>query len=150
LWRQRFPSRAPEQITFGATEEEGLAVAPDGKSLITSIGTEQSAVWIHDAAGDRPLHSEGYAPITNRTGLFGSRPTFSPDGRRLYYLRRETPEAKIELWRADLASGSNEKVMPSFSILEYEVSSDGREVCFLRNLRASLAGLLTENISTCR
>ena len=30
LWRQRFPSGAPEQITSGATEEEGVAVAPDG------------------------------------------------------------------------------------------------------------------------
>jgi len=34
LWRQRFPDGLPEQITFGATEEEGLAVAPDGRSLV--------------------------------------------------------------------------------------------------------------------
>jgi hypothetical protein len=38
LWRQRFPKGEPEQITSGPTEEEGLALAPDGRSLITSIG----------------------------------------------------------------------------------------------------------------
>ena len=38
LWRQKFPNGAPEQITFGPTEEEGVAVAPDGRSLVTSVG----------------------------------------------------------------------------------------------------------------
>ena len=33
LWRQRFPDGAPEQITFGPIEEEGIALAPDGRSL---------------------------------------------------------------------------------------------------------------------
>jgi hypothetical protein len=37
LWRQRSPDGSPEQITFGPTEEDGLAVMPDGKSLITSF-----------------------------------------------------------------------------------------------------------------
>jgi DNA-binding winged helix-turn-helix (wHTH) protein len=37
IWRQRFQSGDPEQITFGATEEEGIAVAPSGRSLITSV-----------------------------------------------------------------------------------------------------------------
>ena len=32
LWRQRFPDGAPEQITFGPLEEEGIALAPDGRS----------------------------------------------------------------------------------------------------------------------
>jgi len=35
LWRQRFPDGTPEQITFGPLEEEGIAVAPDGRSLVT-------------------------------------------------------------------------------------------------------------------
>ena len=46
LWRQRFPKGAPEQITFGLTEEEGVAVASDGRSLITSIGIRQTAVSV--------------------------------------------------------------------------------------------------------
>ena len=38
LWRQKFPDGAPEQITFGPIEEEGIALAPDGRSLVTSVG----------------------------------------------------------------------------------------------------------------
>ena len=33
---------------------------PDGRSLITSIGMQESAIWIHDDRGDRALSSEGY------------------------------------------------------------------------------------------
>src|SRR6266404_2845386 len=55
IWRQRWGSGEPEQITFGPTEEEGIAIAADGSSLITSIGMRQSAIWIHDASGDREI-----------------------------------------------------------------------------------------------
>jgi Tol biopolymer transport system component len=59
LWRQRYPNGQPEQLTFGPTEEEGLAVAHDGRSLITSMGAKGSAIWIHDTGGERALSSEG-------------------------------------------------------------------------------------------
>ncbi len=40
IWRQRFPDGKPEQFTFGPTSQEGIAMAPDGKSLITSVGSQ--------------------------------------------------------------------------------------------------------------
>ena len=49
LWRQRFPDGKPEQITSGPIEAEGVAVEPDGRSIITSMGVQESAIWIHDA-----------------------------------------------------------------------------------------------------
>lgn len=130
LWRQRFPNGEPEQITSGLTEEEGIAVAPDGRSLITSIGMKQTAVWLHDARGDRAISSEGYVPTTQQSGLFGTRPRFLRDGKTLFYLRRSSSEAAIELWRTDLDSGRSENVAPGFSILEYDISKDANEVVF--------------------
>jgi hypothetical protein len=59
LWRQRFPEGAPEQITFGPTEEEGIAVEPTGRALITSVGVHESAVWIHDSSGERAPAQDG-------------------------------------------------------------------------------------------
>ena len=50
-WRNHAPYGSPEQITFGPTEEEGLAMAPDGKSLIASVGVRQNSVWMHDPRG---------------------------------------------------------------------------------------------------
>src|SRR5206468_3967776 len=89
LWRQRFPNGSPEQITFDPTHEEGLAVAPDGRSLITSIGIQNSALWIHDQRGDRQISSEGF--VVSIPG-WASSVTFSADGKRLFYLmRRQSP-----------------------------------------------------------
>jgi len=76
LWRQRFPSGEPEQVTSGLTEEDGVTIAPDGKSLITSIGVLESAVWIHDDNSDRPLTSQGYMPSSWTSGRFGVIPVF--------------------------------------------------------------------------
>ena len=59
LWRQRFPDGKPEPITSGPIEAEGVAVEQDGRSVITSMGVHQSAIWIHDASGERSLSSEG-------------------------------------------------------------------------------------------
>ncbi len=123
LFRQRFPDGKPEQITFGSTEEAGTAMAPDGRSLITSILTRQNAVWIHDSHGDRALSSEGYAE--------GTPPVFSRDGQRLYYLlRRDSQESPAELWRADLASGKTEVVLPAVSMADFDISNDEKEVVF--------------------
>src|SRR6266850_756886 len=57
VWRQRFPDGAPQQLTpSGASEEEGLAIMPDGKSFITTAGTQQSAIWLHDdSTGERQI-----------------------------------------------------------------------------------------------
>ena len=128
LWRQRFPNGNPEQITFGPTHEEGLAMAPDGRSLITSIGIVHGALWIHDQRGDRPISSEG--SVVSLPG-WSSSATFSSDGKRLFYLmRRESPASPTELWQIDLESGKNEVVLPGFSVIGYDISSDGQEVVF--------------------
>ena len=128
LWRQRFPSGDPEQITFGPTAEEGIAVAPDGRSLITSIGIRQGAVWIRDAKSERALSSQGHVVFSVVHGIF---PKFSSNGKSLFYLlRRDSPASASELWRADLESGKSERALPGQSIVEYDVSADGNEVVF--------------------
>ena len=123
-WRQRFPDGQPEQITSGPTEEEGLAMAPDGRSFITSVGLEQSSIWLHEGAADRQISLEGYAFA----------PKFTPDGKRLLYQVRKGPAS--ELWLAELNSGRSEPLLPGFaigiagtgSLGAYDISADGRQV----------------------
>jgi len=122
-WRQRFPDGVPEQVTFGVTEEEGIHFAPDGRSFVTSIGTSQSTVWVHDSRGDRQITSEGYS----------FRPTISPDGTKLYYLVREGGSTSFiagGLWGMDLASGQKQRLLPDFQMQHYTISSDGKRVVF--------------------
>jgi len=123
IWRQRFPDGPPEQVTFGTTEEEGIAVAPDGRSLITAVGTRQSSVWFHDPSGERQISTEGFA----------YRPSLSPDGARVFYLLRRGVRESFavgDLWSADIASGRTERVLPDLSIRQYHLSLDGKLVVF--------------------
>jgi Tol biopolymer transport system component len=123
LWRQRFPEGQLEQITHGPTEEDGLAMEPDGRSIITSIGLHESALWIHDNRGDRALSSEGYVNPESAK--------FSSDGKLLYFLmRHDSSSSSSELWRKDLESGKSEAILPGMSIAEYDISNDGTEVVF--------------------
>jgi eukaryotic-like serine/threonine-protein kinase len=120
IWRQRFPDGDPEQLTFGPTSQEGLAMAPDGKSLITSVGSQDLTVWLHDKDGDHQISSEGNT----------SAPAFSSDGRNLYFLKANEQIRGDELWIKELESGKEEKVLPDYPILNYSVSHDGKEVAF--------------------
>ena len=121
LWRQRVADGDLEQITSGPAEDNGVAVSPDGRSLLTSVGITESGVWMHAATGDHLVQSQGYA----------SRVSFSRDGRFLYYLlKRSSGESNRELWVTDLAAGHSEPVVQGFPITGYDVSSDGKLVVF--------------------
>jgi Tol biopolymer transport system component/predicted Ser/Thr protein kinase len=125
IWRQRFPDGPPQQMTFGTTEEEGIAMSSDGKSLLTSVGVRDATVWIHDAGGDRQLSSEGSAFWT----------TFSQDGSKLYYLM-QSGQSGVEIWSRELGAGKTERVVsgsavqPGSTMEFYSVSHDGKQVAF--------------------
>jgi WD40 repeat protein len=124
IWRQRFPDGAPEQVTFGAVTEEGIQFAPDGRSFVTSIGTSQSTLWIHDSRGDRQITSEGYSFM----------PSISPDGTKLYYLVRATGLRSWNqgaLWVADLNTGRRQRLVPERQLLHYALSADGQRIVFV-------------------
>jgi serine/threonine protein kinase len=126
IWRQQFPDGTPEQITSGPTEEEGIALAADGKSLITSVGIKDSTVWVHDPQGEHQISSEGYAAA----------PQFSPDSRKLYYLRSYGQTASPELWVTDLASGASKPVLSGYLLRScgvawhFALSPDGTQIAF--------------------
>jgi len=123
IWRQRFPNGEPEQVTFGATEEDNFTLAPDGRSIVTTVKVEQSSIWLRDAAGEREISAEGFATLVS----------FSSDGKKLYYLVRSGPQRAHligELWAVELASGRRERILPDFSVTHYNVSRDGRTVVF--------------------
>ena len=126
IWRQKFPDGPAQQVTSGTTEEEGIAMSPDGKSLLTSVGVQDNTIWIHDTGGDRQLSSEGNAFAT----------WFSRDGNKLYYLMQSGQNPAIEIWSKELSSGKSERIVSASAILpgaileSYDVSHDGKQVAF--------------------
>jgi Tol biopolymer transport system component len=120
IWRQRFPDGQPEQVTSGPTSQAGIAMAADGKSLITSVGSQDSTVWLHDKDGDHQISSEGNAGA----------PSFSSEGNSLYYLMANGQTHSTELWVRNLASGTTERLLPGYTMGDYSVSRDGKQVAF--------------------
>jgi Tol biopolymer transport system component len=126
IWRQRFPDGKPEQFTSGLTEEEGVAMAPDGRSFVTAVGLQSSTIWLHDAKGERQISLlEGNAAY----------PQFTPDGKRLCYRMVKAVPRLVgtnrdpgEVWAADVGSGHSEPLAPGFQPLDYAISRDSRQV----------------------
>jgi eukaryotic-like serine/threonine-protein kinase len=130
IWRQHFPGGEPEQVTSGPTEEEGVAMAQDGHSFLTSVGTRDWTIWIHDGKGEHQMSSEG--------DVFST--AFSRDGTKLFYLKRAGQNAAPELWSTELSSGRSDRVVPGYGIdqtfpdyyASYAVAQDGNWVAFLK------------------
>jgi Tol biopolymer transport system component len=142
LWRQRFPGGEPEQLTSGPTSQEGIAIAPDGKSLITAVGTEDSTVWFHDNDGDHQVSSEGNAIA----------PEFSSDGNSLYFLMTNGQSSEFELCVENLRDGKIERLLPGYSMgsgsmlqfsssRPYAISRDGKLVAFAMKDQSGHNGL---------
>ena len=123
IWRQRFSGGTPEQITYGPTSQEGIGMAPDGKSFVTSVGSEDSSVWMHDQDGDRQVSTEGYSGL----------PSFSSDGNSLYFLMTNNQSHVPELWVKNLRDGKLESVLPGYAMESYSISRDGKQVAFAAN-----------------
>jgi len=125
IWRQRFPDGQPERITSGLTEEEGIAMAPDGRSLVTAVAVQNVSAWLHDPNGERQILLEGNTVDVR----------FSADGRKLFYKvvkqassSWDHSEIPGELRLMDLETGRSEVVMPGFQALNYDFSVDGRQI----------------------
>ncbi|HXS75507.1 MAG TPA: winged helix-turn-helix domain-containing protein [Terracidiphilus sp.] len=123
LWQQRFPVGAPEQITSGPTEEDGVAVDPDGHSLITSLGVYQTSIAFHDERGDHILSTDGEV-------IWWPSPVFREEDKVIYYLLRRSKGASTELWRTLVESGKSEAVLPDVSMASFNISPDGKQVVY--------------------
>jgi eukaryotic-like serine/threonine-protein kinase len=98
-----------------------VAVAPDGRSLVTSLGMRRSAIWIRDAQGERAATSEGYASAAH----------MSRDGARVFYILRQDPGARSgDLRVMDLRSGRTTAVLPGVPITDFDISGDETQVAF--------------------
>jgi len=125
IWRQRFPRGEPQQLTNGPTEEEGIAVEPDARSLITSVGVRHNSIWLMEGDGDRQISIEGYAfsPVASR------------DGKRVYFLSRAGTTRLAynvgHLVVTELDGGVREELLPGHSMVHFDLSADDRYLAFV-------------------
>jgi hypothetical protein len=136
IWRQRFPDGSPEQLTQGPTEEEGIAPDPNGRSILTSVGTRHRSIWLRDERGEREISREGYAFIPTPPDGATSQP-LPGDGRSVFYLVRQgavrfsgVGERAGELWATDVETGRHRSILPGRHVIGYDVSRDGGQLVF--------------------
>ena len=118
-----FPGRHARTDHERTMEEDGIAMAPDGHSFITSVGAEERTVWMHDPQGDHQISSEGYAHSAS----------LSSDGARLFYMMARSGsdvDRGNELWVFDLHSGQASKALPGIAVVDYSLSRDGKRVVY--------------------
>ena len=120
LWRQRYPDGPPQQITFGPTDEGTVASSSDGRSLLSSLGREQSTIWLYAAGHERLITTESYAYL----------PWLAPDAERVYYLAARSAAEPSQLWRAEVSSGRKQSLLAGFAISGYDISADEQLVVF--------------------
>jgi serine/threonine protein kinase/Tol biopolymer transport system component len=121
IWRQRFPDGRPEQITSGPTEEEGIAISHDGRSLVTAVALRGASLWIHDEEDERQVSLEGSAVDAK----------FTADGRKLVYkvvssLGSYPRPGELRVF--DIATQRSTSLSPGFKTIDYDISSDGQHV----------------------
>jgi len=114
LWRQRSEGGEPEQITAGPTREMGVAPSPDGLSIVTSVGIDQTTVWVRDANGERQISGEANA----------TSPLFSPDGSKIFYL------VGGDIWASDLSSNHAERALGGKGVTQFVLSPDGKAIAY--------------------
>jgi Tol biopolymer transport system component len=120
IWRQRVNGGQPEQVTFGPGEQQGLAMAPDGRSLFTSVGTRHNVLRVHDANGDRQISGEGNCDCP---------PIFSRDGTSVYY-RLQTSADAFVVWVTDLKTGQAKPAFSGVPMTRWDVSGDGKSILY--------------------
>ena len=121
IWRQRFPDGQPEQVTSGPTEEEGVAMAADGRSFVTAVALRNTSLWLNSAGEERQISLEGNAADAQ----------FTPDGKSLLYRvvnsLGDYPQPGT-LRVVNLETGRGEVLMPDFQTIDFDISADGQQV----------------------
>jgi serine/threonine protein kinase len=130
IWRQAVGTDVAERITSGPTDEEGIAVAPDGRSIVTAIGLTHRPLVFSSDKGNQEVSPEGYT----------FNPKFSRDGKTVFYQLFKAASDRSgpsELWMADVATGARQMLYPAIASAglgssagggSYDVSADGRRV----------------------
>jgi hypothetical protein len=121
IWRQRFPDGEPEQVTSGPTEEEGVAMASDGRSFVTAVGLRNTSLWLHSGNEERQISLESNAVDAK----------FTPDGKRLLFkvvgsLGNYPLPGVLRI--AELDTGRSEALGADLQTIDYDISADGQQV----------------------
>jgi len=149
LWRVAVSGGRAVQLTTGAEGESTPRWAPDGKSIAfvaKRSGDEFAQIYLISTEGGEARKVSSHASAVSDL-------QWSPDGASIYFTAPEPKSAEekerekakddvfpydedfkhVHLWKAAVASGAETHVTSGdYSILDYELSQDGRHIALHR------------------
>ena len=130
--------RARRQLEYCPEDDMGnvgeswqdVSYSPDGGQLVWA-GQDSSGRWVITLAGADARHP---TVIVHEAGADDIAPSFSPNGRRLVYVRQPAGEGGGfgALVTSEVTGGSVAVVRAAMDVADPEFASDGRHILFIR------------------
>ena len=116
------------QITHVPGDTVNVDWSPDGRRLVFAIGNETSAkIAVARADGSR------LRVLPQPDGVFDDQPSYSPDGRRIYFERYTVSSDDDAIWSMRFDGRDQHRILGSFpngSVTDPNISPDGKPMSF--------------------
>jgi len=109
------------------SEKAGNAAwSPDGKSVVYHTDEDGDPMFLADSSGENPR------PLVKpQTQVHNHFPTWSQDGRWIYFVRGDQRSNQMDLWRVAAAGGELERLTQFNSQVAYPAPIDANTVLFV-------------------
>jgi len=108
-------------------EKTGVADwSPDGKRMVYSTADPGDPMFVadHDGSNSRQI-------FVDRPGMHNHFPTWSPDGRRIYFVNGRFPASNMDMWRIPSTGGQPERLTEFDRYIGYPTPIDARTVLYI-------------------
>jgi len=111
---------------FLGEETANLAWSPDGERIVYHTFTNGDPMFVADRSGANARRIFG-----DRPGLHNHFPTWSPDGRWIYFVHGTPATREMDLWRIDPAGGNPERLTQRNADIAYPTPVGSRTVFYV-------------------
>jgi Tol biopolymer transport system component len=111
---------------FLSEEAVNLAWSPDGERIVYHTFGNGDPMFVADRTGANARRIFGDQP-----GLHNHFPTWSPDGRWIYFVHGTPATKEMDLWRIDPAGGNPERLMQRNTDVAYPTPVGNRTVFYV-------------------
>ena len=111
---------------FLGEETANLAWSPDGERIVYHTFAKGDPMFVADRSGANPKQIFG-----DRPGLHNHFPTWSPDGRWIYFVHGTPATKEMDLWRIDPDGGNPERLTQRNTDIAYPTPVGDRTVFYV-------------------
>jgi Tol biopolymer transport system component len=120
------PLTGGEPRNFLGEEAANVAWSPDGSRIVYHTFGDGDPIFVADRTGANPRRIAG-----DRSGIHNHFPTWSPDGRWIYFVHGMPAIGEMDLWRIKPAGGAPERLTERNTDVAYPTPLGSRTVLYV-------------------